>query len=253
MEAMILADTNSSYEAGRVVGQVVGVVLGMGIIFFTLWAIVRAFKKRTAGAIVAAIIGGVLCLGLIVAGVGLGVQQFVRMMEEGNKIEQVLTSPDGRHSLTVPKSWKTNKSLNDDATIGAANLMKEQYAVAIIDKRGDVEMELPAFSKASADGVLATLTGGSVDVPKPLQISGMKALQRKIRGRIEGLDVVYLHTCVESSTSITQLLCWTLADREKTAMPILENVTLTFAEKGSTPALPTLPAIVTPKSDAPAQ
>lgn len=201
LDAMILADTGSSYEAGRAVGQVVGVVVGMGIVFFTLWAIVRAFKKRTTGAVVAAVVGGVLCLGLIGAGVVVGMQQFVRIMEEGNKIEQVLTSPDGRHTLTVPTSWKTNKNLNDDAAISAAHLFKEQYAVAIIDKRSDVEMALPAFAKASAEGVLATLTGGTVDEPKPLQISGMSAFQRKIRGRIEGLNVVYLHTCVESPSS----------------------------------------------------
>ncbi len=221
--------------------QMVAGAIGMGLFVFGIVAIVKACTRQTAGWVVTAVITTLLAIGAVG---GAGVMAFIKMAEAADKVERRLTSKDGRFSLAVPSSWKSSPGLNENAVIGAAHRLREQYVIVIPSSKEESGPSMAAFAKELTENFGHTVDGVKLGEFTNLTINGMPALRRKIEGKVEGLGAVYLHTTVETPDSYCQVLCWTLAGREKTAFPVFEKVAASFTARGARSAqdLARLPA-----------
>jgi hypothetical protein len=128
-------------------------------------------------------------------------------------------------------------NLNTQAEIGAGNGLKEHYVIVLIEDKAVVGVDLPSYMTITSDRMSAALDQGHQGELSELKISGYPAQRRRITGVSKGtknLNVVYLHTCLETDRHLVQILCWTLAGREDTAIPVFEQVAATFRTTGKT-------------------
>lgn len=155
---------------------------------------------------------------------------------------QVLTSTDGRFQLTVPGDWLKETELNERADLQAANRVRETYAAVISESKQDFteEMTLERFTSVTRNAILAGVHSAQSAEPTPTSINGNPALQYEIRGAVEGVNIVYIITTVETSEHYHQILTWTLPSRFDQYRDTLLDVTRSFKEVGA----------VKPKSDA---
>lgn len=143
----------------------------------------------------------------------------------------VMTSTDGRSQLTVPTDWSSRTDLNDVAILQAANLAKEQYVIVIDDNKADfTNATLNDHSQITSQLIVDGLTSPQITQPVPVTINGYAALQREIHGSFDNINVVYLHTSIETPTRFYQVLTWTLKSKYAENRSIFEQVTQSFQE-----------------------
>ncbi len=127
-----------------------------------------------------------------------------------------LYSNDRRISLEVPNSWRQNNSLNEDASLGAANLLQEGYVIVIEDSF--VDFDEPPTLDEYADLILGTMSG-NIDNPRfasdlnPMVIDGWPAYQRVLQGSVDNIKITYLITLVEREDAFYQIIGWSLSSR----------------------------------------
>ena len=145
----------------------------------------------------------------------------------------VMTSTNGAVQITVPDDWDAMTDLNDVAIIQSANLVKEQYIIVIDDTKEDfAEPDLGEYSDITSQLIIDGLNGSEVGPSTPLTINGNAALQKEIRGSIDNINVVYIHTSVETPTHFYQVLTWTLKSQFDKNRSVLQEVTNSFREAG---------------------
>ena len=146
----------------------------------------------------------------------------------------VLTSLDGASQITVPEDWNETNELNDVATIQAANFNKEQYVIVIEDSKEDfTDANLDDHSQITSQLIVDGLTAPNLTSPNPITINGYTALQREIQGSFENINVVYLHTSIETPTHFYQIVTWSLKSRFEENRSVFEQVTQSFQEVNS--------------------
>ncbi len=146
----------------------------------------------------------------------------------------VLTSADGRTQITVPEDWSSMTDLNAVASIQAANLNKEQYVIVIEDSKQDFsDASLDYHSEVTSQLIVDGLTAPEADAPVPMTVNGHAALQKEIRGSFDNINVIYLHTSIETPTHFYQVLTWSLKSRFEENRSIFEQVTQSFQEVAS--------------------
>ena len=145
----------------------------------------------------------------------------------------VMTSTNGAAQITVPDDWDAMTDLNDVAILQAANLAKEQYIIVIDDSKEDfADPDLAQYSDITSQLIIDGLGNSEVGTPTPSTINGNAALQKEIRGSIDNINVVYLHTSVETPTHFYQVLTWTLKSQFDKNRSVLQEVTNSFREAG---------------------
>lgn len=143
----------------------------------------------------------------------------------------VITSADGDSQITVPRDWSEMDDLNEVAIIQAANLFEEQYAIVIQDNKEDfADTDINAHSEATVQILLDSLTSSEVTTPTPLTVNGYTAVQTEIQGSFENINVVYLHTSIETREHFYQVVTWTLKSRFESNRSLFEQVTQSFRE-----------------------
>lgn len=215
------------------------VVAMVGVMIFSLIAIVKSFTRKTPGWIITAVFTGLLSLAIIGIGASMALSGVAGYLKEGGKIDRKLTSKDGRYSLTVPNSWKAMPELNKEASFGAGNIFINQYAMIITERQEDLNMDLPTFAKVRTEAIGKNMTGATLGEVQNLTVSGHPALRRSIQGTAKGLNLIYHHTSIDTGDALTQVMCWTIAGKEKIAFPVFEKVAATFTAK-SAPQRPDL-------------
>jgi hypothetical protein len=142
-----------------------------------------------------------------------------------------LTANDGRCSITVNTSWKRDTALNAEAVIGASNRLKELYVVVLVDEKQLIEQKtLQSYAEFVRGPLTRSIVNLRVGPAIPVKINGHDALQTQIHGRVDGVDIAYLHTAVETPTRFYQVLSWTLEERYFKNMPRLTQVVNSFQE-----------------------
>lgn len=147
---------------------------------------------------------------------------------------QTLASPDGALELNVPSAWSDQRELlNEEADIGAGNLVAEEYAIVLAELKSDfaADMALDAF----CDTTVGTFVEGLSEVesqsePATVDIGGSQALQREIRGTVDGLRIIWIHTCVETPDRFVQVVAWTLPSKFDKNETVLRDVTASLRE-----------------------
>ena len=143
----------------------------------------------------------------------------------------VMPSTNGAVQITVPDDWDAMTDLNDVAIIQAANLAKEQYIIVIDESKEDfAEPDLAQYSDITAQLIIDGLSEAEVGTSTPLTINGNAALQKEIKGSIDNINVVYLHTSIETPSHFYQALTWTLKSKFEKNQSVLQEVTNSFKE-----------------------
>jgi hypothetical protein len=142
-----------------------------------------------------------------------------------------LTAPDGRCQITVNTSWKSDGALNKEAVIGASNRLKELYVIVLVDERSLItQKSLQSYADFTRGLLTRAVTNLREQPSTHLQVRGHEAVQTRLRGRVDGIDITYLHTVVETPTRYYQVLAWTLEEREERNLPRLLEVVNSFQE-----------------------
>jgi len=146
-------------------------------------------------------------------------------------VHKVLRSQNGSIQIKLPKGWKEDKELHDEAELQASNRAGEKYVIDLTDNKEDFEkMSLAEHSEITRGSILEVLTSPQVTGPVELTINGSPAIQYEIRGGTENINVVYLHTTVETPSMFYQVLAWTLKSRFEKNKSELQEVTNSFQE-----------------------
>lgn len=205
-------------------------ILLVGGLGFFIFALVKACTRKTKGWVITTAVMGVLGLGLVslfAAAIIAGVAKVTRQV----KTEKVLTSKDGRYSISVPGSWQVQRDLNDEACIEGGNRFADRYAILIVEDKGDLEVPLAEYARLIATDLMEMSGDTATRIPESLTVGGFPAIRHRISGRVDNVNVTYHHTSVETPKALCQIMCWSLKSDEKTARPIFDKVAASFVEK----------------------
>lgn len=146
-------------------------------------------------------------------------------------LETVIKSNDGLSQISVPPGWKQQTKLNEIANLQAAYPVQEMYVIGITEPKADfAEMTLDKYSELTRNSLINSLTSPQIDKMPKLTVGGKPAVQYKIRGTIKNMNIVYLHTAIETEKHYHYLLAWTLKSRYEKNEPVLQRVIGSFKE-----------------------
>jgi hypothetical protein len=133
-----------------------------------------------------------------------------------------------KYQVVIPSDWKVLE-LNDQANIEVGNAKDEIYFILISESKDDLSRwNIEKHSRITLASILASLSLPTIEGPNYLNIDGDKAVQYILSGEIQGLNIVYIHTTVESEKYFNQLLAWTLKSRFSDKEQILKDVINSF-------------------------
>ncbi|GGL56375.1 hypothetical protein [Planomonospora parontospora] len=145
---------------------------------------------------------------------------------------RLVKATDGKSEITVPSDWK-KLALLDSAGIQQGNTVKEQYLMVISEDQSAFDFDLDGYAEAVTAKMRESLTDPVLGEPRSLFVNGAPARQYELRGKTQGLDIVYWVTFVEGEQNFHQVVAWTLASRSDAHGPLLRQVSATFKEAGS--------------------
>ncbi|HEY9645942.1 MAG TPA: hypothetical protein V6C88_06215 [Chroococcidiopsis sp.] len=144
-----------------------------------------------------------------------------------------VVSPDGDMQITVPEGWKEDRQLNDQAQLQAANLDKELYLIVLSEAKADLptDMNLVRHSEITRSIVVENLSNAEVTGPTAVtRVGDYPAVQYEIRGTLKDINVLYVHTTVETGDRFNQILAWTLPDNYNSNKEELQRTIASFRE-----------------------
>ncbi len=146
---------------------------------------------------------------------------------------KVVQSRDGRTQMVVPASWSEQSDLNEQADIQVANPRKELYVIVLSESKQDfdADMTLEEHSVLTRSLLLQGIRNGQVSYgPIQFEIGGYPAVQYQLRGSVDKVKLVYLHTTVEGANGFHQIIAWTLPSRLNKNELVLQRVTRSLQE-----------------------
>ncbi|MFQ3627680.1 MAG: hypothetical protein SNJ81_08915 [Cyanobacteriota bacterium] len=144
-----------------------------------------------------------------------------------------LISEDGQTAITLPLGWVKDNELNDRAQLEASNRAEQMYLIVLTQPKAEFRgMQRETYAEITRGYLTRRLEKSEVSGPTPVsQVGGNPAVQYQVRGSLNNIDVLYLHTVVETPTRFAQILAWTPpADFEKN-QPTLQQVNQSFQEQ----------------------
>jgi len=156
------------------------------------------------------------------------------------KTGTVLIGTDEKSELDLPEGWASDRELHEEAQIQASNRTKRMYVIVLSEDKSAYPqpITLAKHSEITRSILLENLTNPKVTESTTLKkVGNFPALQYEIQGKINDIEVTYLHTTVETPTRFSQILAWTTPTSFKTDKPELERVISSFRERPT--AMPT--------------
>ncbi|MBE9098230.1 hypothetical protein [Vacuolonema iberomarrocanum] len=148
-----------------------------------------------------------------------------------NAPANLLEAPDDSSQVVLPDGWEAEPELNPVAQIQAANRQQQMYLVVRAQPRdGLADLTKEEFSEQSRQQLKEQLTNVEEAGPSEqiTQVGEFDAVQYEIRGSNNDINVVYLHTTVETPEHFTQILTWTaptdFARNEAAMQELIQNV-----------------------------
>jgi len=145
----------------------------------------------------------------------------------------LIEAPDRSSQVVLPKGWEPAPDLNPQAQIQAANPEQQMYLVVRSQPKADLDsLTKEAFSEQARQNLVDQLTQVEQQGPSDriTQVAGFPAVQYEIRGALNDIGVVYLHTTVETPDAFTQILTWTspadFARNEAAMQELIQGVEL---------------------------
>lgn len=149
----------------------------------------------------------------------------------GPVLAQNLFSEDRRLSVSLPQTWQTRTNLSDFDSIGAADPQDETYLIVIEEPLAEFDGDISLHDYTR---VVVSLMGDLLQEPqvhsklRRYKINGLPAEELVLSGRIDGLDITYLLTTVESDRAFYQILSWTLSSKFQSRESLFRDITGSF-------------------------
>jgi hypothetical protein len=149
---------------------------------------------------------------------------------EQNNVK-TLTSSDGQSQITIPAGWKEDAELHEEAELRASDRASEMYVIVITDSKQDFEdMSVEKHSELTRGIILDGLASPQISPASKVSINGYPGVQTEIRGTVDKINLVYIHTSVESPKNLFQIVAWTLPSRFEKNRSTLVEVIESFKE-----------------------
>lgn len=147
--------------------------------------------------------------------------------------DQPVVITSGKIQITAPAGWKIATDLNDAADLQAVDVKNKLYLIVLTDNKIDYsDMTLGKHSKTTLDILIKPLTSMTMGGPTNLRVNGNPALQYEVRGTIQGINVVYLHTTVETPAHFQQIVAWMAVSGYESNKVVFQRVIRSFKEIG---------------------
>lgn len=163
----------------------------------------------------------------------------------------VLISTDEKSELDLPDGWASDRELHEEAQIQASNRTKRMYVIVLSEDKSTFPqpLTLAKHSEITRSILLENLTNPKVtELTTVKKVGNFPALQYEIQGKINDIEVTYLHTTVETPARFNQILAWTTPTSFKTDKPELEQVVSSFRERPTASPTPIAPSGATSPS-----
>jgi bifunctional DNA-binding transcriptional regulator/antitoxin component of YhaV-PrlF toxin-antitoxin module len=153
----------------------------------------------------------------------------------GSKTPKVLASKDGKAQVTLPAGWREAQGLSEEADIQAMSSTGEMYVIVTSEAKEDFadDMTLDRVATLTRENVMMNLSSPEATSPTPLEIGGHQARQYELRGAVEGVNITYINTTVETPRNYYHIATWTLPSRFDKNRGTLQEVTRSFREVGA--------------------
>lgn len=142
-------------------------------------------------------------------------------------LNQRFFSADRRLSINVPDDWQERRNISEGASIGAGNSALEVYVIVMAESREDFSEDFTLSNYTDAVLSLTKNIMQTAQLSPALQsykINGLPAQQAEIAGEVDGLNIRYLLTTVESDKGFFHLLSWTTAARYEANRSLMREV-----------------------------
>lgn len=236
---MVISSLNQDPEFAYQIGYFLGILFMIAIlvaipVLFVI-SLVKAVKYRKKVWIVFTIITGsilIIPLVLFFYGIYLGIGELADSgsTEVSDGESQILISKDSLCQITIPNHWRVMDDLNEEASLQAGNVFREEYLIILTDYKSDFVGSIEDHASVTTQSLLELLDEGNKGDFEAMKINGLSALQCEIVGISELTRIVYLHTTIEGELCYYQLLAWTLPSKMPAAMKTFKEVIPSFKE-----------------------
>jgi hypothetical protein len=120
--------------------------------------------------------------------------------------KQTLVSSDQQTRIALPKGWVNTLETSDTGTI---EVTKDNMYVAVqTETKADFQglFSLQQFADMSRDIGAAVINNPQIAGPKEVTVNGHTAVQYEVRGDFSGLQMVQLHTTIETPNNYHHIL-----------------------------------------------
>lgn len=151
--------------------------------------------------------------------------------KSGASTDVVIRSTDGKIQVSVPPAWKIATDLNDNAELQVSDTDKKMYLVVLTTNKADYPgKDIDTQSSETLDALTKSVTSSNRTGPTRLTVDGNPAVQYEVRGQFKDINVVYLHTTVETSNHFQQIVTWTMQPTYADNEDLLKGITQSFKE-----------------------
>lgn len=141
-------------------------------------------------------------------------------------LTQQFYSSDKHISMSAPESWKA-EDLVAGAEISVANKLDQTYAVILVDSKADfnVDLKVTDYVAVIQQQLAQNIKNGElVGNTQEFTIGNLPAERFIFQGSIDGVNIAYIVTLVESDKHFYRILTWTLQSRLEKNKKLLQDV-----------------------------
>ncbi|PZO56466.1 MAG: hypothetical protein DCF15_08575 [Phormidesmis priestleyi] len=143
-----------------------------------------------------------------------------------------LENPNTGTRITVPSGWTVSGSVQRGSADIYTTFQNKLYTMVVSENATGINRfglednsETYRWLIRKRLDTLESETRTGID-----SIGGDKAIQYEIRGIVDGVPVVYLHTTIEGIDKYYQVVSWTTAERYADDKETLQTITQSFQE-----------------------
>lgn len=146
------------------------------------------------------------------------------------------TSTNGEITLTVPESWEEDHTVFNPAAdfiLSSQDMMK--YLMVIRDNKSDLTdgMTLAEYQELLEEMTQTTgIENYESTNPESLKINGNDALQYEVIGSIQGVQLHYLYTIIETDDHFHQIMIWSDQATFPTQKDLFQEVSASYQFNG---------------------
>lgn len=146
-----------------------------------------------------------------------------------------VTASDRQSQIAIPRGWKVKADLHGGAEIQVGNTLSQAYLLVLSESKQDLDnITYEQHSQLTRTGLLENLKNAQISGgPTQLTINGMPAVQYEVRGSINNVKIVYLHTTIDGKESFHQVLSWTNPSKYAKNKATMQSVLASFKELSS--------------------